>query len=115
MKKFIYIIYPFLFLGIIFQSCKNPEKKKLQKNRIEELTAKDCACIHADSAVYPPPFKNSILKSDEVKIIEEKKSYYVKLELIADQIIDYQGNMQQIFRIESDTNRTLKINRLQLH
>jgi hypothetical protein len=40
------------------------------------------------------------LSSQKLKIIEEKSTYFVTINLIADELIDYEGEHLQVYRIE---------------
>ncbi|SHJ21414.1 hypothetical protein [Flavobacterium terrae] len=96
-----------LFIGFVLSilslySC-HKEEKQLE---IKESEVHACA----KNLQPPPPIENKILSSAKIEINEEKRKYFVTVNLAADKLVDYNGKDQQLYKIETtNKNRTRKL------
>lgn len=89
-------------LSILLYSCQKEEKQK----KIKESEVHSCA----KELQPPPPIENRILSSAKLEINEEKRKYFVTVNLVADKLVDFNGKDQQLYKIETtNKNRTRKL------
>lgn len=95
MKSRLTILISLISLAALTYSCKPISKEKSSKRT--EQVADTCAC--AKEVQPPPPSKNSVLASGKLKVIEQKTSYMVTLDLFVDKLIDNEGKEQQVYGV----------------
>lgn len=99
LNKSFLIVFVLSILSL--HSCHKEEKQL----GIKESEAHSCA-----KKIPPPPIENKILSSAKLEINEEKRKYFVTVNLVADRLVDFNGKDQQLYKIETtNKNRTRKL------
>lgn len=90
-------IYLITILFILF-SCNKENNQAAIKSK-KELER----CAHAEDKEFlsPPPIKNRLISSSKLKINQEKKVYCMTIDLTADENVDFKGEYQQTYRIQT--------------
>ncbi len=91
-----------ILVTFLLQSCSDAPGKKTSIKPAKQVVD-SCACSDKtleEDMQLSGPRKNTVLSSEKLRVIEEKTSYLVRIDLIADQSIDHEGEDQQIYRIE---------------
>lgn len=88
--------------SILQYSCLKEEKQL----KIKDSKVHSCA----KESQPPPPIENRILSSAKLEIKEEKRKYFVTVNLVADKLMDFNEKDLQIYKIETtNKNRTRKL------